>query len=370
MSLRATSTTLLRALAATAAAALAAVAVAFGGCSFELADVEEVADSGHGADGGGLDAGTEGCLDRVDNNGDGLADCEDPACAADFVCAPVAVEEALGVGWVYLGSEPPACELGEARELYDPAELTAGPSGCACACSEPSGGRCTALLRCSPNSCQGAAVGGALAANDCSPWVPASGSQYCWAEPAHLSVDAGACEPVADSVPPPHSWPRAGRACLRMTGGHCPGLEQQCLPRPPSGAQFPCMAFAGEVDCAAEALVLRLVLGNGTTIDGRGCDGSGCSCGEPTGRSCSCAEPPCGVAVFNSGDCSGTAASVAELADGGPCVPSPPDLEDASVRLNGVAVSGGQCVPAGEATPIGAVDADELVTLCCGTLER
>ncbi|MBI5479962.1 MAG: hypothetical protein HY906_13940, partial [Deltaproteobacteria bacterium] len=100
---------------------------------------------------------TEDCMNGIDDNGDGLVDCDDPQCQAAYQCVPVAPDGWAEVGWV----DPdgfPTCppELPKVLTIYDAADLVAPPAGCGCACGAPSGAKCATHMTCYYNGfCDG-----------------------------------------------------------------------------------------------------------------------------------------------------------------------------------------------------------------------
>ena len=84
--------------------------------------------------------GAEICDDELDNDCNQATDCEDPACAAGFVCIP-----AIPSGWspvAFSAQSRPACPGGYTMEL-DVVSAPSSASTCACTCTEQDAASCT-----------------------------------------------------------------------------------------------------------------------------------------------------------------------------------------------------------------------------------
>jgi hypothetical protein len=83
----------------------------------------------------------ENCFDGIDNNGNGLVDCADPACAGIAMCAPAVPNGWLGHAELYEGAAMPSlgCIAPWTQELVPGRTAPSGtPATCgACACGAP-----------------------------------------------------------------------------------------------------------------------------------------------------------------------------------------------------------------------------------------
>jgi hypothetical protein len=318
-----------------------------------------------GAAGAGGGVGSEYCLDGVDNNGNQLADCEDPACADGFECAPAAPPGWLGVGWLHLGSEEPSCVDGVATELFDEADLQAPAAVCDCACEAPSPG-CRAALECA-NGCGHVPLYFGWASLTCTSYHVGQQLQ-CEVDSLGLQATAGTCAESATVDRPAVTWPTGAWLCLMPNVGHCPGSDG-CVATAETDGVGPCTARAGVHACPSDFPV-QLEFWDGAVDDVRECDSSGCSCGATVGSQCGCTSSPCGIELLLNDDCTGSSYGVAEVPASGACIGtgawSPPGERTFGVRLAGVTVTDpGSCAASGTAQPTGEVTASGIVTVCC-----
>ncbi|MBI5478240.1 MAG: hypothetical protein HY906_05250 [Deltaproteobacteria bacterium] len=308
--------------------------------------------------------GAEDCLNGVDDNGDGLADCQDPQCQADYTCAAPPPSGWTGVGWIDpdgLTSCP--AELAVALDLFDAADIVAEPAQCDCDCDAPAGGTCESDLVCyrSNTACTG--MSDTYPVTLAPPCQAATFAQMTLRCTASVPLpQGGACTAVASMIPPPaYSWPAAGRACLRPAGGSCGPGTAQCVPRPPSGSFLgPCLARAGSFSCPAPYTMTPVPLFDGSASDGRSC--SACACGAEQGARCDCVGGPCVIGIHNSACTTGYGMVPA---DGATC---------SAVFVNGPLNVGlflartqlrpGACEPS-PSLPTGGVQPTGPITVCC-----
>lgn len=317
---------------------------------------------------GGRGAGSESCLDKVDNNGDGLADCEDPQCAVDHQCSPAWIGDWLGVGWLHQSNPAPDCPLGQRLALYDAQNLVEPSATCSCGCAAPTDTDCRTWFTC-PYACTvGGAYYTAWPTTECSAIeFSTSVSVYCYA--GDLSAAPGHCEPEGILTGAPLTWDPTAALCLYADGGHCPG-EQTCVPGATGPALGPCVAQLGDHDCPPDYPDQHRYW-DGSIDDGRACTTGGCSCGQATGAACSCTTEPCGVEAFSGSDCTGTPRGVSLMSA------EPPDCIHYSgmsgtppfyygIRVVGATVTDpGSCASSGSSHLQGSIAPAEPVTVCC-----
>jgi hypothetical protein len=304
---------------------------------------------------------TESCMNGVDDNGDGLIDCNDPQCQATHTCV-----EALPSGWTGLGwfdpDATPACSPGlTAQNLY--LGMTAPPITCPCECGA-AGAHCAIDLTCSP--------GGA----DCSgsPWtttVATCGSVYmtagvsgCRATEPHIM---GACPGVNGTpVRPPVTWTTTGRACMAGAGGLCPAADRACVPRPPTGAIGPCIGKMGDSPCPiGSGYVNRHVKYVGEAVDSRTCTPCD-ACRVEGACSCTSGLEPCGVAVYGASTCAASSQLVSASPSEACSALAFSNSVNASAQVVGViGPTGVTCSPPGPAAPSGSISPGPKVTVCC-----
>ncbi len=234
----------------------------------------------------GGSAGQENCLDGKDNDGNGFADCSDPACSsAGYSCQVSPPPGWQGyfrtAGDVYATtSPPPACPDGSqpVKYLSNPAPATCTP----CSCGALSGGCDPARVDCAQNTnCAGA-----------TDW--SSNFQICSqaGHPAALSCKLEAATPSAGTTCPASGGELAVKstferwlyACggANQAGGGCVSGQSCAAPAttgPYSGTV--CISKVGKQTCPA-GWNTRLV-GYASGTDTRGC--SACTC-SPSGVVC------------------------------------------------------------------------------------
>jgi hypothetical protein len=201
-----------------------------------------------GADAGGVVA--EICTDGVDNDGNGLVDCEDPACQAGYTCV------AAPAGWSF-GAFASIAPGGQARPCppgyaTSPTFVQEPASSVTCTCTCPS--TCGEVF-CggSPNAPPGpvvvsgasadggcaAPVGGVVPSSGCSALQLSKGQAIGFAAPPFES--SGTLSEGLATVGHPEDV-----LCFAPTGGGC-GAGQACVPRPSSTWKL-CGVQAAAVD--------------------------------------------------------------------------------------------------------------------------
>lgn len=242
--------------------------------------------SSTGAAGGAM--GPEACLDGVDNDGDGMTDCEDADCGAGYECVDAAPAGWQGPYRVDQGSpSDPAsqCDGGTLPETFyaEPAEAA---ECTACTCSDLMGASCSApSIACWPGStsCNGIQQD----------WTPALQNEMC-AKPTNLLgvtsslscllsapaavVQKGTCTPSVVDFPNKDMWSGRVEACvLPSSGGGC-GAGKACVPIGSDPAQSLCVKQDGKQACPAGFEVAVEAYADGD--DTRAC--SACACGDAT----------------------------------------------------------------------------------------
>jgi hypothetical protein len=259
------------------------------------------------ADGGSNDG--EDCTNGIDDNDDGLIDCQDPGCSG------VSCVAAIPMGWqgyVALYDGPPAKDPGCGGDF--PRSVFTGhgslqdvPAKCStCTCGAPqsqtcaipdivvSDATCTGAPSCTPslpvppgwdgtcNDVTSLPGGVTTCGTSCT-----TGSSAC-----HVSVRAatpvvtgGSCTPSTQkAVIPATAWGAAGEACAanpNQAAGCAPG--QACLPKP-SGLfeKGLCIYQTGDSMCPGQFTQKHVFYQDAT--DTRAC--TDCACDAPAGSIC------------------------------------------------------------------------------------
>jgi hypothetical protein len=322
-----------------------------------------VAHSASASTGGCATGTTEICDDGIDNNCDGMVDCEDPLCqAANYACAPAAPS-----GWTVVDFTPdttPACSTGYGNaEMLSPAPTS--PDMCTCACGAPQKNPCaqgvfivtfgfsqcggppvplTSDGTCNPVGAMGATIG----TGNGTPWSDAK------AKPLGATMVACDTTTTLPAVTPGV----AGRSCAPTSpaGKGCPN-SGACLPTVPAAAW--CIRTDGDVPCPSPSFTQRHVVSDPTDVmDGRAC--GACTC---TSNATSCSNAS--FTTYNNAACTG-GSGVTATADSG-CHDfmvggnnSGDSYFKYSATANTLACSGG-----GSVGLTGAVTLKNPKTICC-----
>jgi hypothetical protein len=312
---------------------------------------------------GGSSAGSGGaplaedCANGVDDNGDGLKDCEDPACKAGFVCVPIPPSEWGPVGFVRdRAPAAPSTDCGAYAPadiaMFDGIEAPAG--GCTCGCAAPAGGVCQVgatlfqYATCSggaaqqPNGCYDFSKNG---------WVIGSVSTL---KPT-LST-AGVCAASASGSPQAPAWKSAVDLCTVVVAGAGCGDSHMCVPRPPAPlGPAACVQRAGTVDCPDGYPQQRILYD--AMQDNRTCAVGSCTCGSATGQVCDVS-----VSLYKDAGCANHAGTY--KLDGYCHATGFAAGAVGSSRFTGQ-TTGGACTSGGAASVIGDVTPINARSMCC-----
>jgi hypothetical protein len=310
---------------------------------------------------GCVPAGKENCVNGLDDDCNGLTDCEDPACTSQgYACvgAPPSTWTVAPFSATSRPGCPPALPA-QANVDVDPLNL-AGVSACGCTCTVATEPSCVArniVTRYGPdNACDGgngagtpvnypAADGGCIAEG-------LFVAPFVFAEQPPSS--GGSCTPES-SVAVPSTGATQGQICggESMFGAGC-GAAQVCA-LVPSGYHS-CILHDGQVSCPSGAYSKPHSVG--TLEDTRGC--TACSCDAPTGECApgtwaffpnpNCAGPP-SISIPTDGVCTGTGAPPAGTAT-------------QSNQFTSVLSDAG-CAAAAPVQPTGNVQLTNADTVCC-----
>jgi hypothetical protein len=359
-------------------------------CLYPEYTFDEKEPGGGGRGGGGK---TEDCANGVDDNGDGLLDCEDPECGA-FACVPELAEGWTGYFALFEGApgDDPGCSGGfvatDPPPFVGTDGITAPPAACSCSCGPAQGqecgrldsivvtmndaacgspsARCVGTLEELPDwdgACKGSGFfpGGALtcgstASATCSTTTGAPCNVSITVTP--LAASGGQCAPSLEVERPNLTWEKLGRACA-AAGTQAKGCNvgQVCVPKPstPFGSGV-CIAKDGDNPCPAGAYASRHIFYTDAE-DTRDCDG--CTCSTPSGGTC-----PTTVSIYSDPSQDTCTTRVATV-PAGSCAPltDNPTVAGRSASPPG-APSGATCTPS-TATPSGAAKGINPKTFCC-----
>jgi hypothetical protein len=315
-----------------------------------LPDGAPIPDGGFQPDGAPPCSQAEICFDGIDNDCNGLTDCDDPACAA-FECVAPAPD-----GWSFVGfsaeTRPDCPGIFPASADLKVIE-GAGSHSCQCSCA-PVGGSCagpfTVELGSDP-TCDAPTVTRTVAAPQatCTPIpegdVAVPAAPYAKVVPASQPTS---CSPTVANTATTAAAPTDGRACTLPSAGACSRREQVCAPKSTPGLPL-CVAKTGAETCPA-GFSNRYRAGAAVT-DGRTC--SACSCGVSCGT----------VTLFSHQQCNtGGTNSRAILAADGACR-TLTDTSFTAQRYQATTTAG--CTIATNTTPQGSLSFTEERTICC-----
>ncbi|MBI4701238.1 MAG: hypothetical protein HY744_08785, partial [Deltaproteobacteria bacterium] len=322
--------------------------------------------------GGAGGEATEICVNFLDDDLDGLPDCTDPACKAEFLCAPppeVGWQGPVAL-WQGPGDAPaPSCAQSggyEQAKAGGKAGLSVPPVACAdCACGPPKGVACqvTTTGFFATGDCSGPKASLTVPVNVCQGFVT-TGMDPASARWESAPAAGGACLPqqLGSHQIPPLVWSGKASTCGEPlpTGGGCgPGV---CVPRPhaPFGAGL-CIYHDGNQSCPSGPYAQKLVYYAGAD-DSRQC--SGCTCLDPTGTSCQGT-----TALYTDTGCTVDQVVLSQV---GQCAPLPPDPTPPpppykslrSMIYVGASAGTGSCAPVPSQASGGAVESGPI-TFCC-----
>jgi hypothetical protein len=299
--------------------------------------------------------GPENCVNGVDDDNNGKIDCEDPACAPDFLCVPSPPPNWDGPVTLYNGSQanlPADCPPEHPQKAYEGnKDIVSEPAACsACSCSSPAV-TCTLGQLAFRNmaACTGG-VGAAAQPGDgmCGPINPPAATE-AYAAPKAMGT-TGACSPAGGSptLPPP-KWQTSALACTGGGQGTGCGPQAACVARsaPPFDAAL-CVFRDGDKQCPGGFPKKHVFVSN--VVDNRDC--SACTCGSGTAT--------CDVVtkVYASADCSG--ASLVDVPNDLSCV-----MGALGASIKPTVTSSGSCPPSG-GQPTGSVqEGNQQTTVCC-----
>jgi hypothetical protein len=250
---------------------------------------------------GCVSTGTEDCTNGMDDNCNGLVDCEDPVCmGAGYTCVPIWPDP---TGWNFVAFDatsqtgcPPT--LTQTSVAVDPTNPPP-PAACGCTCSVGTLPSCEqgniAVNPGTNNMCSAMQVNAPANGGACNPQNAAPLPPYLQATQPPPS--GGTCTGATTTTLPP-AGATQGEVCNGETafGAGCPAM-QQCALAPPGFSA--CIHHGGANMACPTAFPTQNSVG--TLMDTRGCGGN-CTCGTPTGT-CSVG----GWAFYTSANCTGAA---------------------------------------------------------------
>jgi hypothetical protein len=299
-------------------------------------------------------------MNEIDDNGDGLADCDDPQCWVTHVCAESIPGSWTGVGWIDPESTTLPCSAGLLQQnLF--AGLNAPALSCGCECGTPYV-HCALDLTCSPGKTDCVTNPTTTPITSCAAMTTLpQGVSGCTAGSPRV---LGGCPATTKTTRPAVSWATSGRACMAAEGGAC-SAGGTCVPRAPAGAVGPCIARAGDYPCPTTGIyTTKRLFYTGAPVDSRTC--SACATCAANGL-CSCdSANGCGVSIYTEALCTGTPQTVGGPGSGGTCtsITVQNSAEVSAAAFGVIGPTGTSCVP-GTSTATGSISPGPKVTVCC-----
>jgi hypothetical protein len=304
-----------------------------------------------GGGGGCVPAGPENCFNNVDDDCNGMIDCEDPACAAAATASCVALDPAAGpIGVVQgVGAACPS-DFGNLTTIM--AGLNSGScSGCSCdpsavSCSSSVNDFGTGLVCSLTGSGQFVQVLSSTAGCTVPPWHLNGAGNIFGLVASTFALTPGLCAPSGIPTLSAPTWTARVEMCAPPSvGGGC-GAGHACLPILPMSTSV-CQLLDGVQPCAAG---MSRSLWNTGFSSTQTC--GPCACGNATGASCASAQ----ITFGPSGTCS---SSVLDAGGSAMCFGS--GLTDPGIQI--VGSTAGTCQAQSALT--GALTATGPKTLCC-----
>jgi len=309
---------------------------------------------------GGCDANAENCTNGVDDNCNGLIDCQDPACGTPS-CRCVDPAPLTWSGprelWEGTGSAP-TCTGGFGSPVIDGHGSLVDPGCSACQCGAPAGAQCGLQVYANDsNGCGGSPCGGGILTNGkctSTQGCPTGSGNY------HLNIgspaaNGGSCSASGGTLQTPW-WGSEARSCApayALERGSCgAGKVSISVPASPFEAKA-CIAWNGAVLCPSGAYSVQKVYSAGYA-GSRSC--LACACGAPGGVACS----PGTVGVYSDAACSASQLQGSE-STGQSCTGR---YTFSSLELTGSTPSGGSCTASG-GQEVGALIPTGATTFCC-----
>lgn len=315
----------------------------------------------------------ENCMNGVDDDGDGQADCADTDCQPGFMCVPAAPAGFTGPVALAEGAtqaDLPACGGAHPVESFTGWGSPQCPFTCsACGCGSPTGVTCD-------NPTIGMGLNTGLGEPVCAKpltelpigtCMTISGTYNSYATAAGRA-SGGTCTPTGGiPVKPPVGW-SASRVCgSQAAGGAGCAAGLVCWPKPqtPYLSQA-CVFGAGDLACPAGGYTKKHDYYETQDLnDTRDCTSS-CACGSPSGVTCPSKvaiysdkiigrEEPCDSSLLLGEDT--TPSTCAKLRSNIGFVKATPVIK---FHAGGSCTPSGDAVPAGTCTPTG-----PQTTVCC-----
>ncbi len=322
--------------------------------------------SGTGGAGGSSSGGPENCLDGVDNDGNNLTDCADPACQPDYECVPDVPTDWTGYAYsatvTVPAPSPSLCPDTTMPDLYL-ANPSGAPAQCdACSCGAVQGASCGyPVMDCFEgsdacgNGVDGTFNNNGTCQNFGNPWDDGTDDSCIMAQVSQLS-GTPTCPASGGTATLPLAWGSQVQIC-DMPSPHGTGCStgEVCVPSAETAFPDICITRDGDHSCPSGWLGETAYSG---ATDGRGC--SACGCPTLTGITCSYGT----ITVWDAGNCLAGGSGAINIGTSCVDISDYADNNSGSYRFQSGSLSGGSCAPSG-GQPTGTVTPTGPITVCC-----
>jgi len=297
----------------------------------------------------------EQCNNGLDDDGNELIDCADPACMESYRCVPVAPAGWSGPTIMYRGEDdPPLCPSAwHIFQLTGGADFAAPPADCACTCKQPTDVVCSYSAAFFPvSNCQGPPP---LST------VSSAGCMQFNSPPASFEIGTGGPDgvctgtAVAKTTLPDAGFTNKAKVCSseETFGRGCSEDDEVCVPIADTKSwPWQCITHPGETTCPSGAYSERHLVYDSFT-DTRDCSACSCEPGDDWGN--------CHIAVID-GNCNDPPLFLAS----GPseCIDAT-NFSTLSIAQVAYPVDNGTCGVSAMSAPIGEATPADPVTVCC-----
>jgi hypothetical protein len=305
---------------------------------------------------------TEDCMNGIDDDGNGMVDCADPACSAGYRCVPQVPSGFTGPGEVFDGPGPsPPCDQLYPKESLDGWATPQCPTSCGpCTCGSPTGVTCgNPSVASGVESCPKPPT--PLPPGTCTPATFAAGSMFATFA-GTASTSGGSCPGLGGTVPP-ITWNKGHLCTANVEGGKGCAVGYVCWPKPqPPFLPQACVFAHDDQTCPSTGYtVKRNYYGTQDVHDTRVC--STCACNAPSGGTCAATLGMWTKASIGTTSCA--TPSLITYTVPSLCQTVPNNI--GAVMFTSKGYTGGSCTPSGPATLTGTCTPSGTQTTACCT---
>lgn len=185
------------------------------------------------------------CLDGIDNNGDGKADCQDPTCQAQYTCVPTGGNGTVGV----VGSSCPT-GFGPATTMYADLQDTSCTNGCTCKTQIDECALDVSIF--TDNTCSAGEVSATISGppngmTSCAPVQTPSVANYQGFHSGSIKTTKHCVAGGSSTRPEPAFGTKTNLCPARRISQTCGDSNQVCTAKPSTASL--CIALSGNANC-------------------------------------------------------------------------------------------------------------------------